>query len=222
MNRQNNQESKQRIRTDGQIMSSCKKRMIFLFNSSNLSRRLPFYRGILPFWITNQQRAESTFEERGKARKERDLSRTRWLGLKGRKVCVNFNARFGRLVMFGKRYVISSIEFSWKSVFVFCRIGRQCSWINVAWWSLGYGWNYLKCSFTLYLLSWRDIFCVFFEKDGEGFVHKSAVIELFYSEPWLSYIVWNNSASWVFVVTELDLQNISFRSCTWDNHQGYS
>ena len=47
-------------------------------------------------------------------------------------------------------------------------------------------------------------------KDGGGFVHKSALIELFYSEPWLSYVVWKNSASSVFFVTELGLRNLFF------------
>ena len=68
MNRKNIPESEQMITTEGQIISSCKGRMILLFNSSNLSWRLTFSGGILLFWAMNQKRSESTFEYRGKAR----------------------------------------------------------------------------------------------------------------------------------------------------------
>ena len=73
----------------------------------NYSKRLPFCGGNLQFWTTtNQQRPESTFEYRGKARKERDWPRTRSLELKGRKVRVNSIALFSPLVMFGMRSVM--------------------------------------------------------------------------------------------------------------------
>ena len=37
-----------------------------LFNSSNLTRRLPFSEGILQFWTTNQEQPESTFALRNR------------------------------------------------------------------------------------------------------------------------------------------------------------
>ena len=40
--------------------------MIFLFNASILSRRLPFCRGILQFWTTNQKQPESAFAKRNR------------------------------------------------------------------------------------------------------------------------------------------------------------
>jgi hypothetical protein len=49
MNRQISLESEQIMRTDCSISSVGRERMIFLFNSSNLSRRLPFYRGLLQY-----------------------------------------------------------------------------------------------------------------------------------------------------------------------------
>ena len=61
----------------------------FTLQLDKSSRKLPFCSGILQFWTTNHQPPESTFEYRGKARKERDRSRIIWLELKERKVCVN-------------------------------------------------------------------------------------------------------------------------------------
>ena len=55
MNRQNSIESQEMLTTEGYILSSSKDRMIFLFNSSILSRRLPFCGRILQFVITVAQ-----------------------------------------------------------------------------------------------------------------------------------------------------------------------
>ena len=56
------------MRTELSISSIGNERLILLFNSSNLRRRLPFCGAILRFWATNQQRSESTFDYRAKAR----------------------------------------------------------------------------------------------------------------------------------------------------------
>ena len=64
MNRQTTQESEEITRTERSISSVGKENMIFLFNFSNLRRRLPFYRGIFQFWMTNQEQSKSTFTQR--------------------------------------------------------------------------------------------------------------------------------------------------------------
>ena len=75
MIRQNIQESEWIMRTERSIIPIRKERMIIPCNASILRRRLPFCEGIRQSWTTNQQRPESTFECRGKARKERDCVR---------------------------------------------------------------------------------------------------------------------------------------------------
>jgi hypothetical protein len=55
INRQISLESEQMLETECSISSVGKERMIFLFNSSNLIKRLPFYRGILQFLSTDQK-----------------------------------------------------------------------------------------------------------------------------------------------------------------------
>ena len=69
------------MRNERPISSIGKERLILILNSSTLRRRLPFYRRIFKFWITNQQRPESTYEYRGKARKQKGLVKNKMVGI---------------------------------------------------------------------------------------------------------------------------------------------
>jgi hypothetical protein len=59
---------------EGHTMSSCKERMNLLFNPTILQGDCHFVEEFFNFEsrMNNEQRAESTFEYKGKARKDRD------------------------------------------------------------------------------------------------------------------------------------------------------
>ena len=65
MNRQNTQESEQMITTEGQIMSSCRRSIIFLFNSTILHGDYHFVVDLFNFEprVNNDQSQRSRTEE---------------------------------------------------------------------------------------------------------------------------------------------------------------
>ena len=100
------------MRTERWISALGQKRMNLLVNSSNLSRTLPFCRGIISFWTSNQQQLNAAYAQQNREteRYQRQLMRNQRKSTRAAQLC-NKGSTLPGIILFHQDLIFLCLQF---------------------------------------------------------------------------------------------------------------